>query len=257
MPYIDKNRDNEKILAELLLSTYFPEVKEWKAEYGSFFSRNYSGDLISVQQETNTVSLSRNGIYDILPEKMFFDVEELRNKEPREFALLISEIYEMEKNIKDYFLPFDTFFFNQSMRLHKVVGHMIDNKTELLLRTLFDYHIENEENIYVRQLAPLLLNVTEIRGDFNMLKSVLAVILDCRVDYNLPRQDEVVFTVHKIGLNSREYLAYMKELEPLFDFVQYWFVPMEMDCHYKVKDYQQKFILSVDRPLVLDYNTQI
>lgn len=257
MPYIDKDPDNEKILAELLLSTYFPDVKEWSAEYGSFFSRNYSGDLLSVHQQMNTVSVSRNGIYDILPEKMFFDVDELRFKEPREFAALITEIYEMEKNIKDYFQPFDSYFFNQSMRLRKVVWHMIDNKTELLLKTLFDYHIENEENPYVKQLAPLLLNVTEFRGDFSILAPVLSVILDCQVEYKFPHQDEVLFTVHKEGLSSKEYNTFMKELKPLFDFIQYWFVPMEMDCLYKVKDYNQRFILSNERALVLDYNTQI
>jgi len=257
MPYIDKDPDNENVLAELLLSTYFPDVNEWNAEYGSFFSRNYSGDLLTVHQEQNTVALSRNGIYDILPEKMFFDVDELRYKEPREFAALITEIYEMEKSIKDYFQPFDSYFFNQSMRLHKVVWHMVDGKTELLLRSLFDYHIENEENRFVKQLAPLLLDVTELRGDFTVLSPVLAVILDCRVDYSFPHQDEVLFTVHKEGLSSKEYLAFMKELKPLFDFVKYWFVPMEMDCIYKVKDYHQRFILSTERPLVLDYNTQI
>ena len=170
---------------------------------------------------------------------------------------LISEIYEEEKNIKAYFMPFDSYFFNQSLRLSKVVGPMIDGKTELLLKTLFDYHIEDEKNPYVRQMAPLLLNVTEIRGDFNVIAKVLAVVLDCEVEYKLLHQDELLFVVHKRGMNSKEYLAFMKELKPLFDFVQYWFVPMEMDCVYKVKDYGQAFVLSSERALVLDYNTQI
>ena len=67
----------------------------------------------------------------------------------------------------------------------------------------------------------------------------------------------MLFVVHKWDLNSKEYYAFVKDLKPLFDFVAYWFVPMEMDCTYKVKDYRQSFILSSERPLVLDYNTQI
>ena len=74
MSYIDKDPNNQELLAELLLSVYFPNVKSWNASYGSFFSRNYSGDLRSVHADTNTVTLSRNGLYDILPEKMFFDL---------------------------------------------------------------------------------------------------------------------------------------------------------------------------------------
>ena len=241
----------------MLLSVHFPEVDHWNATYGSFFTRNYSGDLKSVYPDTQAVALSRNGIYDVLPEKMFFDVDELRYKEPRDFAQHLGEIYEEEKNIKAYFMPFDSYFFNQSVRLHKVVGHMVDNKTGLLLKTLFDYHIEEEKNPYVKLLAPVLLNVTELRGNFGILANVLAVILDCKVDYRLQHQDVVLFTIHKRGLSSKEYLAFMKDLKPLFDFVENWFVPMEMDCVYKVKDYHQAFVLSTERPLVLDYNTQI
>lgn len=257
MPYIDKSPENQELSAELLLSTYFQEVKEWSAAYGSFFSRNYSGDLKTVHPETNSVALSRNGLYDILPEKMFFDVEELRFKESRDFALRVSEIYEEEKNIKEYFKPFDSFFFNQSLRLNKVVGHIVEHRIELLLKTLFDYDIEAEENPYVRLLAPLLLHVAELRADFKVMSHVLAEILDCRVDYSINHQDEVLFIVHKLNLSSKEYLSFMKDLKPLFDFIGFWFVPMEMDCIYKVKDYEQRFVLSLERPLVLDYNTQI
>ena len=241
----------------MILSTYFQDVKEWNAIYGSFFSRNYSGDLKSVNLDTKTVTLTRNGIYDILPEKMFFDVNELRFRESRDFALKVSEIYEEEKNIKDYFQPFDSYFFNQSLRLHKVVGHIADHRTALLLRTLFDYDIEAEENPYIRMLAPLLLRVAEMRSDLGVLSNVLSEILDCDVHCNVIHQDEVQFVVEKRNLTSKEYKTFMKNLKPLFDFVCYWFLPMNMDCTYKVKDYGQRFILSDERPLTLDYNTQI
>lgn len=257
MPKIEKMLENQELSAELLLSTFYQDVKEWNAVYGSFFSRNYSGDLKSVNSETNTVALSRNGLYDILPEKMFFDVEELRFRESRDFALRVSEIYEEEKNIKDYFLPLDSFFFNQSLRIHKVSGRMEDDRIAVLLKTLFDYDIEAETNPFIRLLAPLLLHVAELRADLNALSNILCEILGCQVDYSVNHQDDVLFVVNKPNLTSREYIAYMRLLKPLFDFVGFWFVPMEMDCHYKVKDHQQRFVLSFERPLVLDYNTQV
>ena len=257
MPYIDKDIENQELAAELLVETYFPDVKEWKASYGSFFSRNYTGDLKSVHPEANSLSLSRNGIYDILPEKMFFDVEELRFKESRELASRISEIYEEEKNIKDYFMPFDSFFFNQSLRLHKVSSHIVDHETEMLLKLFYDYDIEAEENRYVRQLAPTLLHVAELRADLDAIVQMLAEILQCKVDFKVMNQESIVFTIHKKGLSSKEYNDFMKELNPLFDFLQEWFLPMEMECAYKVKDYSQPFVLSSDKALVLDYNTKL
>ncbi len=250
-------RGQEELSAELLLSVFFPDIKEWNANYGSFFSRNYSGDLKSYDPHTKNISLARNGLYDILPEKMFFDPEELRDKESRDFARRVNEIYEEERSIQKYFLPFDSFFFNRSLNIHLNVHRLTDEKTEMLLKMLFDYDLHTEQNPYVRLLAPLLLQVTQLRGDFEALTQMLAEIIGCRVDYTMPSQDQIRFTVYKLGLDSKEYVAFVNELKPLFDFFGDWFVPMAMDCTYKVKDNEQHFVLSDTRALVLDYNTHL
>lgn len=249
--------EKQELKAELLLSTYFPDVGEWDANYGSFFSRNYSGDLRSVHEETQTVELSRNGLYDLIPEKLFFNEEELRFLETRDLAFKLSEVYEEEKNIKAYFKPFDSYFFNQSLRLQKIGTHMLDNKSKLLLKVLFDYDIEAEENPYVRMLAPLLTHVADIRADIDLIAKILSTILDCKVEYRILSPDKMLFIVNKLQLTSKEYAQFMRDLKPLFKFVQYWYMPMEMECDYRVKDFEQRFILSDERALVLDYNTQI
>lgn len=257
MSYFDQDILQQELSAEMLLATFYPDIKDWTANYGSFFTRNYSGDLKSVDRAMKTVSLARNGIYDILPEKMFFDPNELRNKDSRAFAQRAAELYEEERNIQKYFLPFDSYFFARSLNVRMNVGRLLDDKTELLLKLLFDYDLRAEKNPYIRLLAPMLLYVTELRSDLDRLAEMLSAVIDCPVDYKIPTQDRVVITVHKRGLSSSEYAAFMELLKPLFDFVQEWFVPMEMDCLYKVKDYQQPFVLSDARPLVLDYNTHI
>lgn len=248
--------ENQELSAELLLATYHPDIDDWTVEYGSFFSRNYSGDLKSCDANQHQISLSRNGLYDILPEKIFFNPEELRFKESRDLAIHLSELYEEEKNIKAYFRPFDSFFFNRSLAVNNSVSRILDNKTKLMLRLLFDYDIEAETNPYVKLMAPMLLNVTDIRSDLKLIASILSSILQCKVECKKPRQDKLLFVIHKLNLTRAEYLDFMEALEPLFDFVLYWFIPMEMECDYKVKDYEQPFILS-DQALVLDYNTQI
>ena len=254
---IDKIQEKHELKAELLLSTYHPDVKEWDATYSSFFSRNYTGDLRSCHPETGTVELSRNGIYELLPEKLFFDENELRFLESRDLAFKLSEVYEEEKNIKAYFMPIDSYFFNLSMRLNKISTHILDNKTKLLLKTLFDYDIDAETNRYVRILAPLLTHVADIRADLDLITKILSEILGCKVESRILNPSQMLFIVNKLQLDSKEYAAYMKELKPLFDFVQYWLMPMEMECDYRVKDFEQRFILSDEKALVLDYNTQI
>ena len=241
----------------MLLTTYFSDVKEWNAVYGSFFTRNYSGDLVSCDHEMETVSLARNGIYDIMPEKLFFDSEELRFLEKRDLAYKLSEVYEEEKNIKTYFKPFDSYFFNQSLRLQKVITHMVDDRTRLLLKLFFDYDIETEENPYVKQIAPLLLHVTQLRADLDLIVNILTDILECKVEHKVISPVHTQFVVHKRELDGKGYATFMKLLKPLFAFIENWFMPMEMGVEFKVKDYKQPFVLSDERALVLDYNTQL
>ena len=254
---IEQIPDFHELKAELMLSTYFPDVKEWEAQYGSFFSRNYSGDVRSCDPMSGTVTLSRNGIYDLLPEKLFFDEMELKTLESRDLASKLSEVYEEEKNIKAYFEPFDSYFFNQSIRINNIITHILDNKEKLMLKTMFDYDIDAETNRYVRMLAPLLIHVADIRADLNLITNILSEILGCKVEYRIFSPDRMLFIVNKLQLDSKEYAAFTKELKPLFSFVQYWFMPMETECDFRVKDFEQRFILSDTRALVLDYNTQI
>lgn len=245
----------EELSAELLLSVFFPDIKEWTVNYGSFFSRNYSGDLKSCDPNAKTISISRNGIYDILPEKLFFDPEELRNRDSRDFAQRVNEIYEEERSIQKYFQPFDSFYFNRSLNIHLNVQRLLDEKPALLLKLLYNYDLQAETNPYVRIMAPLLLNITQLRGDFDCLAQMLAEVIGCQVDYVFPTQEIIQFTVHKRGMGQKEYLAFINDLRPLFSFIGEWFIPMQMDCVFKVKDYRQSFVLSEEKPLVLDYNT--
>lgn len=257
MTPIEHFPEYQELKAEMLLSLFYPDVSDWNAEYGSFFSRNYSGDMRSCNPDTQTVTLSRNGLYDLLPEKLFFDEMELRFLESRDLSFKLSEVYEEEKNIKAYFEPFDSFFFSQSLRLNNNITHILDNKEKVMLKTLFDYDIDKEENPYVRMLAPLLIHVSDIRANLDLIVNILSEILACKVEYRILSPDRVLFIVNKLNLESKEYAEFMNDLKPLFAFVQYWLMPMETECDYRVKDFVQRFILSDERPLVLDYNTQI
>ena len=49
MSYFDQNSLQQELCAEQVLAVHFPDIKEWTANYGSFFSRNYTGDPYFLQ----------------------------------------------------------------------------------------------------------------------------------------------------------------------------------------------------------------
>lgn len=252
-----KTPEYPELLAELQLATFFPEISEWNAVLESYFSRNYSFDLRDCLPNQQKVMLSRNGIYDVLPEKLFFGENILRFKDKSELSELVTKMHDEKEKIRDYLLPFDSTLFSYSFRLQKNVTQVVTNKHKLLLKHFFDYDIDAETNPYIRLLAPLLLQAKDLRGDFERLTHILTAIIDCKVEYNIEHNETVRFTIHKLKLNSAEYKEFNEVLKPFFAFFELWFLPMELNCIFKVKDYQQPFVLSDSKPLVLDYNTKL
>lgn len=257
MSTINVTQECPDLLAELQLATCYPEEKWWDVVYMSTFKRNFSNDVLKCEPERHKAFLSRNGISDVLPEKLFFGENLLRFKDNRELRELVAKIKDEQDRIWDFFLPFDSVLFNRSIRLSEDVTELIGNKYNVLLKRIFNYDLEAETNPYIRLIAPLLLQVTSLRGDFERLTGIINVILGCKVEFKIQRYETVLFTIHKLNLNTNEYFEYNKVLKPFFDFVEYWFLPMELNCIFKVKDYQQPLVLSDTEPLILDYNTNL
>lgn len=255
--YNSKIPEYPELLAELQLATYFPNITEWVADCKNDFRRNYFNDLSACKPNQCKAILSRNGIFEVLPERLFFKENIIPFRDRRDFEDLVNKLKTRKKHYKGFFLPFDSILFNYSLRLSEKVTELIGDKNKLLLQRIFDYNIDTEANPYIRLLAPLLLQATALRGDFIKLTRILTTIIGCKVDYNIKQNETVQFTIHKLNLNSTEYHEFNEILKPFFVFFEYWFLPMELNCTFKVKDYQQPFVLSDSKPLVLDYNTKL
>jgi len=243
--------------AETWLACYFPEVSEWIVNHGSYFSRNYENDIESCNSEMKEIVTTRNGIYELLPERIFFSDNELHALEQRELAKKELELKEQKDLIKKFFQPFDSAFFNKSLELERLAQHMEEHRIEDVLRRFFDYDITKETNPFVKRIAPLLIYSSKLRGDVAKIVKLLADLLECKVNFVQRGPCVLVFIVQKEGLDSKGYQDYTLQLKPLFEFIQYWFLPMDMFCAYKVKDYSQRFVISDEKPMVLDYNTHI
>ena len=63
--------------------------------------------------------------------------------------------------------------------------------------------------------------------------------------------------VHRPGLDRNAFLSYHDELEPFFRWVEEWFVPFELRCEFKIRDYSRDDRFAGDNKLLLDYNATL
>ena len=142
------------------------------------------------------------------------------------------------------------------LRIESFINDKSDAIVSDLLRTFLDFDYETVTNPYVKALAPLVLSSARIRGDFQLITKLLSAITNCNVSYNKYALT-VKFIVHKRGLNQLEYQNFNAELKQLFELVEDWFVPMQYTVEYMIKDYKQRPVLSSEKPLLLNYNTNL
>ena len=248
--------DNGIIKAETWITVNHPSVEEWLARYKGIFSRNYSGDFRSCDTENNTIELSRDGLYEILPNMLFFTGNELLGKDAADFKWTERVLIQRKERIKNVMMPFDSFYFNDSISLEKALNGVVDNKTLIVLETLTGIDFSKETNTYIRKMAPCILQAAKVRGDYRFLCRMMTCVLGYQTHYQL-KTDRVRFIVNRPNLSHSAFLSYLEELKPFFQFVEEWFVPFEMQCEYKVRDYGRDNRFEGPNKLMLDYNATL
>ena len=244
------------IKAETWLAVHYPFKKEWIVRQKGIFSRNYADDLHLCDPDLNTVELSRDGLYEILPNALFFTGRELVGKDDTDFEWTEKILKQRLDRIKTVMLPFDSSFFNHSLALEKTVNETLSDKTALVLKTFFEDDFANDPNPYIRKMAPMLAQVAHIRGDYGILCKAISCVLGYKTNFKL-LCNRVRFIVNRPHLDHTTFLLYLKELEPFFRFVEEWFVPFELQCEFKVRDYQRDDHFKGSNRLLLDYNATL
>lgn len=248
--------ENKEIKAETWLSVHHPSQKEWIARKQGVFIRNYSNDLHSCIVEEDTVELSRDGLYETLPHGVFFTGRELNVEKKSDFQWVDKVMHQRVKRIKTTFLPFDSSYFNHSLALENELNESLSDKTEIMLRDFFGLDLSNERNPYIRTIAPMIAQAARIRGDFRFLCKVISCILGFKTDVKVTRK-KVRFIVNRPNLDKATLLQYLDELKPFFLFVEEWFIPFELQCEFKVRDYTRDDHFTGPNKLMLDYNATL
>ena len=250
------------ISAEYLLNYLYPDrTDQWQADCAGTFYRNYSPDILSLEEERQTVRLARDGFLRLLPQGVIAPDNALKGKD---FEQKHEQLKKKEELLKDLFRPVDTLNFRFRLRIGKEAEELSGGKLALLLKRYFGYDLEQEENPYIRKTAPLLPLVSHLRADFGFLHTLLKSLFGCPVEMTTGRytwdegngysQPAVSYHLLVPDLTTEAYNELKQAIDPFADFIREWFIPFDTHCTIAVKHHGRPFVLG--NALTLDYNTE-
>jgi len=260
------NRDKHKynintgdVKAETLISRMDQE-KDFNVDMQSVFYRNYSGDLMRYPPKDQTIQLSRDGIFDLLPEGLFFEEDRIEKILGDGFGKKYEIFKEEVRKIKLFFQPFDKRYFELSLELEENLNAVVEQGNAVFTNAFLDETETIANNDYIFQIKKLLPFVSHLRGNLLLLTDILKNILSAeKITIRKIKPFHSRFIIHQKGLSQKEYLFMMDEkgdLRIFFDFFAEWFLPVEVKYDYQIKDDKMPYELEKDR-LILDYNTRL
>lgn len=173
-----------------------------------FFKREFSNDLFnsnlkedSKKQELLELHLSRTGLYDQLPEGLFFQMpqRESRKSSVNDSALDYKKNKKREEEIRRFFLPYENSFFLQRLQLEQQESQLLEG-----LRTgvLNDYFIQFWDlspaipKMFMIPLILLLPHAHKIAGDLTLTSECLSYILKEKVQ--LVQKNSVISSAESV-----------------------------------------------------------
>ncbi|MDR2971054.1 MAG: hypothetical protein LBU83_03910 [Bacteroidales bacterium] len=255
MKYLNKNQETQNINAETLLSLW-EDLPHLKVCYESLFARNYSEDMLRIvaDRDSTTVFLSQNGIYHLLPKGLFFTENQLNEEKKRrnDFKSAYDKMKKQKKEAQSFFQPFDTELFRLVVESERKINTLFFTGNKIWLSEL----PEVSKNEYINKLIPLLPYASRLRGNIQLLIDLLRFVFEVeKIEIRELKPFYSRFIIHKEGLSREQYLAMNEEVKSFFEFFSHWFLPVEKEYDFRIKDLKHTFIL--EKGLALDYNTNV
>ncbi len=188
----------ENLKAEVIVSEVQENSKseiDFLIRNNSTFSRSYRRDVLNIEklEEENTLllNLSRNGIYDSLPEGVFHSKRE--NEKGRSYTAKRKKYKEEEKSARTFFSPIENEFFFQRLKIEKKERDLLENFYSLKDDLLTDFWKINKAipKAYILKLVKLLPYSYKIAGNLELTRLSLEKILNVDVQFNKKLESEV------------------------------------------------------------------
>jgi hypothetical protein len=270
----DLSQNHENIKAESFLTSILDSLSGINLEFQGVFSRNYLNDIIYIDEETVfgkdtlNIRLSRDSIFHILPEGLFFREDELKKiqkeKNVEKFKALSEKIIKEKQKLLSFFYPFDKTYFSLRFELERSLNELAENRSQLLMDSLFGIYQIDEKNNFIRKMIPLLPLASEIRSNKMIWRDIFKnIFYPANVDVRIVEKPNVAglmrgcakTTLHIEKLSNSEFKKIKKDVDVFAYFFYEWFMPADMGYEFKIKDKRERFKLGGE--MTLDYNTQI
>jgi len=253
--YSDDKINIREIKAETLVSQ-MDTSEHISACMNSIFSRNYSEDLIDVTNDMDRtiLEISRDGIFHLLPEGLFFRENIIKNILKEDFKEKHDQFLEDKKSIAFFFQPFDTEYFRQSLEYEKTINDITEKGNRIFNNSLFDEADTETDNEYINRMKVLLPFVSTLKGNHALLADILVHVLSLEsVEFKEIEPFYIRFIFHKGGLVQETFNEMNRKVGEFFDFFYRWFLYVELEYDYRIKYY--KNFCTFGNTLLLDYNT--
>lgn len=178
-----KNLKAEVLITEIQETTNFPD-DQLVIKNESSFSRSYRRDVISVNNNIDKnwleLKLSRDGLYDSLPEGLFHSNDSIKKKS---YADVRKRYKQEEKDARLFFSPLENEFFFQKKEIEKNERKLLNELSNLKDDFLIDFwNIDDDiPKIYASKLIKLLPYSYKISGNFELTRLSLEQILGVKV----------------------------------------------------------------------------
>lgn len=250
---------------ELLLE-YFP-LGDCKASFRGLHKRNAYSDILDLEKwrdDSMRVVISRNSLYNALPEYLFHPVDRFSNLPKLEEKERFAEEYEKQEREKEnayrFFDPIDLYLLLIRIKARKQLSQYIDDNKVLIDIIGDKITTEQKNNRFISRVIPFLTACKDIRGNMTLMTMMLRKVLiddgltiEChndsrtftddnpRYDYTLGSSldscyvgntfSEVVraFDIHYWSDNAcdEHFLSFVEEMEQFRLFVQDYFMSVD------------------------------
>lgn len=183
----------EVLMADLMLEGF--TESDFLIFFDSLFKRGYSKDILKAEKavinevrETMAIYLSRDGLYDLLPEGLFHTSPESALTSGKGMASDSRKESKIEKETRKFFQPFENEFFYQRVQLELKERSILGKLNDYSLDDFFLEFWKIERSLpreLIIKLSAMLPFVKEIAGDFEMTASCLGAILGEEVTFSL------------------------------------------------------------------------
>lgn len=251
------------ISAECLLNYLYPgNAEKWQVNCAGTFYRNYSKDILDIDEKNQQITISRDSFLKLLPSGVIADDDALKGGD---FDTKYKELKKREETLRDLFKPVDTLAFRFRLNIERQATDLLQNKLKLMLKHYFNFDIEEEKNPYIKKTAPLLLLVSHLRANYSFIRNLLEILFNCKVEIITGRytwnenlecsQPSIIFQLIIENLENENYNILINEIEPFKNFINEWFIPFNTYFDISIIHHNHPFVL--DNNLTLNYNIEL